>query len=42
MSAVVVGRIHNYGSYRQRLMEKLELAHRSELVDYALKQGLLS
>jgi two-component system response regulator NreC len=28
-------------TYRERIMEKLELAHRSELVEYALKHKLL-
>ena len=28
-------------TYRQRIMEKLNLHHRSELVRYALKKGLL-
>ena len=29
-------------TYRQRIMEKLNLHHRSELVRYALKTGLLT
>jgi two-component system response regulator NreC len=28
-------------TYRQRVMEKLNLHHRSELVKYALRKGLL-
>jgi len=28
-------------TYRQRIMEKLDLHHRSELVRYALEKGLL-
>jgi two-component system response regulator NreC len=28
-------------TYRQRLMEKLQLENRAELVQYALKNGLL-
>lgn len=28
-------------TYRQRIMDKLELGHRSELIDFALKKGLL-
>jgi len=29
-------------TYRQRLMDRLSLRHRSELVQFALRQGLLT
>jgi DNA-binding CsgD family transcriptional regulator len=33
---------HTVDSYRSQVMQKLGLSHRSELVKYALRTGLLS
>jgi DNA-binding NarL/FixJ family response regulator len=45
-STEIGGRLHISGktvdTYRQRVMEKLQLRHRSELVRFALREGLLA